>query len=95
MLQEKIFDLFLGKRLHSIVGTISMYVPVTAILYPSSRNEILKEVLNEKWMCDIGIWFEKEEVKKDLIDKVDAIKKRALINGELIKKLLKLKEDKQ
>ena len=96
------FDLFIGERLHSVVAAVSMYIPSIAILYPSSRNEILKGVLDERWVCNIekidfdlliskiiDIWSEKEEIKKDLIDKVDAVKGRALFNGDLLKNLLK------
>ena len=96
------FDLIIGERLHSIVAAVSTYVPSIAVLNPSHRNQILKGVLDEKWMCDIkiidfntliskivDIWSEKEEIKKDLIDKVYVMKERALLNGELLKNLLK------
>lgn len=96
------FDLFIGERLHSVVGAVSMCVPSIAILYPSPRNEITAGVLDEKYMCNIetldfdlliakivDTLSEKEEIKKDLIDKVDAVKKRALLNGVLLKNLLR------
>lgn len=95
------FDLFIGERLHSVVGAVSMYVPSIAILYPSPRNEIIAGVLDEKYMCNIetidfdlliskivDILSEKEKIKKDLVDKVEAVKKRVLLNGELLKNLL-------
>lgn len=96
------FDLFIGERLHSVVGSISTCVPSIAILYPAPRNEILKGVLDKKWICNIetinfntltskivDIWSEKEEVKKDLMDKVAVVKERAMLNGELLKNLLR------
>jgi colanic acid/amylovoran biosynthesis protein len=99
------FDLFIGERLHSVVGSVSMGVPSIAILYPSSRNDILKGVLDEKWICNIekidfdllismidDIWSKKEEIRNDLIDEVDAVKGRALLNGALLKNLLRGKQ---
>ena len=35
-----------------------------------------------------AIWSEKEEVKEDLIKKVQAMKKRAMLNGELLENLI-------
>ncbi len=96
------FDLVIGERLHSVVGSVSMYVPSIAILYPSPRNKILSGVLDEKWICDIkaidfnlliskivDIWSEREEIKEDLMDKVATLKERALLNGVLLKNLLR------
>jgi polysaccharide pyruvyl transferase WcaK-like protein len=95
-------DLFIGERLHSVVGSVLMHVPSIAILYPSPRNKILSGVLDERWLCDIKIvnfntltskideiWSEREKIQKDLASKVDAVKKRALLNGELLKDILR------
>jgi len=99
------FDLFIGERLHSVISAISMLVPSIAILYPSHRDEILREVLDNKWICsienlDIGtlksklyeIWSGKEEIRKKLINKMKSVKERALLNGKLIKDLLSQNE---
>lgn len=96
------FDLFIGERLHSVVGSISMGVPSLALLYPSPRNGIIKGVVDKKWIYNIEaidfnllisamneIWSEKEEIKKDLINKVEVVRGRALLNGELLKNILK------
>lgn len=95
------FDLFIGERLHAVVGAVTMYVPAITILFPSHRNGIIASVLDEKYMCNIetidldlliakivDALSKKEEIKRDLVDKVDAMKKRALLNGELLKNLL-------
>jgi colanic acid/amylovoran biosynthesis protein len=94
-------DMFIGERLHSIVGAVSMYVPSIAILFPSARNELLAGILDKKHVCNIetmdfdslvlkinGVFIEKEEIKRSIPGKMRTMREHALTNGRLLKNLL-------
>lgn len=99
------FDLFIGERTHSVIGSTSMYVPSLSITFSLDHRThgIIGKMLGQKkWIYNIetldfdsliskidNLWFEREGIKKDLTSKVDTVKKRALLNGELLKSLLK------
>ena len=99
------FDLFIGERAHSVISSTSMYVPslsITFSLDPRTHGIIGKMLGQEKWVYNIekfdfntlvskinNLWLGREKAKRDLITKVDAVKKRAMLNGELLKNLLR------
>ena len=97
-------DLFIGGRVHSLISATSMHVPSLALISVSDSraNEILDYALNhDKWICyieelDFGRLLAKmvallstyDEVRRNLESRVEVMKKRALLNGKLLRILL-------
>lgn len=97
------FDLVTGERMHSIIAATSMGIPSIAISCPPPRvNGIIGKMMGqEEYILNIQkldydlyllkinkILSNKEKVRKDLLSKVEEVKKRALRNGRLVKDLL-------
>jgi len=92
------FDLLIGERLHSIIAAVTMGVPVIAVTYPSPRMRGIARMMHiEELVFNVkdlefdlyalkirDIWFKRDEIKHNLTHEVLAIKKRALLNGDLI-----------
>lgn len=96
------FDLFIGERLHSVVGALSVCVPSIAILYKSPRNELISGVLDTKYILDVevinkelliskinDVLSESEGIKQGLITRIKNAKLKASKNGELLKNILR------
>jgi len=98
------FDLIITSRVHAALGALSTCVPVCVIAHPSDRRAYgLLSVLNQDiWIFDVrNISSEKlfnhikkliqssGEIKNVLNMLVPHARRRALINGILLKKLLK------
>lgn len=93
-------DMFIGERLHSVVGAISMGIPSIAILHGNNRNGLIEPVLNIEWICDAkdinfeflkekidSLWFERDEIKEELKIKMKNMMYDAQLNGLLLRKL--------
>lgn len=96
-------DLFIGERIHSVIGAISMGVPSLAISHASDRRlKIISGVFNEKdlvYEVDtlnessllskiIEIWVQREIIKERLTKKAKTLRQGAMKNGELLKEIL-------
>ncbi len=95
-------DLFIGARTHATIASTSMLVPTLAIAYSTKAFGIMEDVLDkEKCVCDINnLNFEellckceyliekREKVVKEMKHRIEKIRKRAYLNGELIREIL-------
>lgn len=94
-------DLLVGERLHSLIYSSIMKVPIIALSYDRKINNYMGYI-SEKVFSDIDeIDFEKlhreiiakiereEKEKYEISDRIDFLKNRLSINTEEIKKLLK------
>jgi len=90
--------LFVGTRMHSNLFAASMGVPVVAIGYNWKTEGIMDQVGQGGYVCDIdrleaealwskieGAWDRREEISRQLTEKVTGLKKRALLNARLTK----------
>lgn len=93
-------ELFIGQRLHSVIGSLSMKIPSIAILHAFNRNKILSDVLDEKWVIKTynlefemiknsidDLWANRMEVKKVLESNIPKVINRSKQNSTLIKKI--------
>lgn len=93
-------DMFIGERLHSVVGAVSMGVPSIVILHNNNRNGLLEPVLNDEWICDAKeinfeflkekidtLWFKRDEIRKELETKMINMRHNAQFNGKLLQDL--------
>lgn len=99
-----IFDLFIGTRVHSVIGSISMGIPSITLVKSEDKRAygLIGKMLKQKeWMYNIEDFKQKEllskivsllsrraEVRKNLIHQTRVVEKKALLNGELLKVLL-------
>lgn len=94
-------DLFIGERMHANIAALSQCVPTIAIAYSPKFRGIMEMLGQERYVIDIknlsydkaiskinDAWGNREEIKKELEQKVPVMKKKALFNGKLIKDLL-------
>ena len=96
------FDFFIGERVHSVIGAMSMCVPSIVISWSSDqRLGIIKMLGQENVICYAenlnadallskinDIWSKRDRIKKDLRSQTEIIKERAMLNGKLLKELL-------
>ena len=93
-------DMFIGERLHSVVGAISMGVPSIAILHNNNRNGLIEPVLNNKWICDAkeinleflkekidSLWSERDEIREELEIKMKNMLYDVQLNSILLRRL--------
>lgn len=95
-------DFFIGERLHSVIGAMSMNVPSIVLSNISDqRLDIIREIGQENAICFVEeleekhlldkieeIWSIKEEIKKDLKREIKVTQERSMQNGFLLKKLI-------
>lgn len=95
-------DLFIGERLHSVIGALSMCVPSLVVSFANDqRLEIIKDACDESFICHVekldakslldrikGLWIKKEDVSRQLNNKKGSIYERAMKNGELLRRVL-------
>jgi len=96
-------DLFIGERIHSVIGAISMGVPSIAISYTiDQRLNIISGVFGEEELiCKVeefntdsllakimDLWERRMEIGQRLQHKIEPLKKGAMTNGELLRKVL-------
>jgi len=97
------FDLFIGQRMHSVIAAMSMKVPAILISNKSPRTDgIIGDMLGQdRWILDIEkadidifksrikeAWILRDQTKEDLFERLKIIEKNAMINGELLKKVI-------
>ena len=97
------FDFFIGERVHSVINAMSMCVPSIVISWSSDqRLGIIKMVGQENAICYVdgldantliskieGIWSKREKIKIELKSQIEIMRERAMLNGKLLKELLK------
>ncbi|MGB9681262.1 MAG: polysaccharide pyruvyl transferase family protein [Minisyncoccia bacterium] len=95
-------DLFIGARMHAMIASTSMLVPTIGIAYSHKTHGIIGKMLGqENYVLDIKeinydtfiskineAWNNKEKIKKDLELKINEIKKKAMLNAELVRNLI-------
>jgi Uncharacterized conserved protein len=96
------FDFFIGERLHSVIGALSMETPSIVITYPNDqRIGIIDDLCKEDiifYACDVDkdefiskflyLWGIKKEIKKELNIKMKYKKQKSLSNGKILKDIL-------
>jgi colanic acid/amylovoran biosynthesis protein len=94
-------DLFIGARMHSVIAAISMGIPAIAIEYSHKAPGIMAIVGLDKYVCDFrtmsfdeltrkinSIWLHREEIKKDLVPRVETLKESVWFIGKIVKGLM-------
>lgn len=94
-------DLLIGARTHSVIAAISMCIPSILMAGSVHKPGIMTEILDGgKWVYNETLdfnaliskinelWAERRKIKEDLKPKVESVKERALLNGELVKQLM-------
>jgi len=95
-------DLFIGARMHACIASASMYVPTITIAYSHKAYGIIGEMLGCRDLIidikDISfntlrlavdkVWRDREKIKEELKNRMESIKRRALLNAELVKKII-------
>ena len=98
------FNLLVTSRVHAAVGAISVHVPVCVLAYPSDRRAygLLSPVSQEKFIFDVRdlsseklyshlkeLVRESDNIKDDLRILSSNLHRKALVNGILLKMLLR------
>jgi colanic acid/amylovoran biosynthesis protein len=94
-------NLFIGARMHACIAALSMCVPTINISYHHKSNEIMamfglernvlsaQEINYELLISKINeTWTHREEIKEILLSKIDWIKQQAMLNAEIVNKML-------
>lgn len=95
-------DLFIGARMHATIASTSMLIPTIGIAYSHKMHGIIGEMLGqEKYILNINelnnevliskandAWVNREDIKKELAKRIPIAKKKAMLNGKLVKELL-------
>lgn len=92
-------DLFVGGKMHANIAALSLHVPTVAIQYSSKFYGIMRMLGQEQYICDKltaeavesridEAWSNREKIQAELKSKVEAAKKQASLNAELVKELL-------
>lgn len=98
-------DIFIGARTHSTIASTSQLIPTLALAYSIKAFGIMEDVFDrEKCTCDaknitkeeliskISYLFENgESVKKIMLERINSIKERCLLNATLIKEFFNAK----
>lgn len=98
----KNFDLFIGERLHSVIGAMSMNTPSIVLSnHTDQRLEIIKQIGMEDSICYVegledtellmkieDILKNKEKIKQELKIQIEAIKMESMKNGRYVTDLL-------
>jgi len=96
------FDLFIGERLHSVIGAMSMGVPSLVLSnITDQRLEIIKGLGQGDSICYVEnldkeslisnidkLWAIQDKKRSDLEEQIKIVKEKSMENGELLKKLL-------
>ena len=98
------FDLFIGARVHSVIGALSMGVPSYTLTNSSDKRAyslIGKMLKQEDWIYDVenlnantlfasimDLLSASDKIRKDLPSIISSVKEKALLNGKLLKALL-------
>jgi len=95
------FDLFIGTRVHSVMGALSMDVPSCTLTRSSDRRAyglIGKMLKQGEWICNVenlsadalfarlsDLLSASDKIRKDLLSIISSAKEKALLNGKLLK----------
>lgn len=96
------FDFFIGQRLHSVVGALSMKVPSLFLTHSKDpRLGIIDDLCKENFIFFIEnkdkyeilsrlfeIWDSKNQIQKELNISIEIKKEKSMMNADLLKKLL-------
>ena len=96
------FDLFIGERLHSAIGAMSMNVPSIVLSnITDQRLEIIKELGQGSSICYVedlrkedlllkinDMWKKRDKIKKELELQIREAKKKSSGNGKYLKELI-------
>ena len=94
--------LFIGARTHATIASASMLVPTIAIAYSIKAFGIMEDILDkQKCVCDLTnlnsqdllskaeyLIENSENVVKEMAGRLEKIRKRSMLNGELAKKIM-------
>ena len=97
--------LFIGARTHATIAASSMLVPTIAIAYSIKAFGIMEDILDkEKCVCDIRsssreellskaeyLMENSENVVKEMAGRLEKIRERSMLNGELAKEIIKVR----
>jgi len=100
------FDLFIGERLHSVIGAMSMNIPSVMLSNTTDqRLEILKELGQENSICYVEnlktedllrkiekTWNSQDKIKKELEVQIKDVKEKSLENGRHLKNLIECQD---
>lgn len=91
------FDYFVGTRMHSNIFATSMYIPTLAIAYEKKTNGIMETVGQQEYVLEIDnlnskkmiekfelLIKNKEEIKKELVERRKEIKEDILLKTEKV-----------
>lgn len=92
-------DLFISSRMHPLIHALAMRVPSVAIDYTFKSTDLMKAVGQASFVCHLETlsyndlvskieraYSMKEEIRRELNNKVENIKKRSLLAIDLLKK---------
>lgn len=94
-------DLFIGSRMHAVIAALSMHVPAIALGWSHKYAGIMERLGLGQYTCEYSsvtaeeliskvsdAWAKREEIKKQLISKIQREKELALLGAELVKELI-------
>lgn len=95
-------ELFIGMRMHSMIGATSLCIPTVAIAYSHKTRGIIGKMLGqEEYVIDVNdleyydfiskidaAWDNRNKIKRDLENKIPYIKEQSLSGGKLVKELI-------
>jgi colanic acid/amylovoran biosynthesis protein len=97
----KLFDLFIGGRMHANIAALSSNIPTLATSWSHKYYGIMSTLGQEKYVCDFKtmdleelklkvdeLWANRFNVKAELQQKVEIQKKMAVYSGELVSKVI-------
>lgn len=103
-------DMFIGERIHSVIGAMSMGVPTLALGLSNDQRltGIIEGVFKEETLTGkletldadllfekiMKVWQKREEIGERLKLKMETLKREAMTNGELLKKVIESKRNK-
>lgn len=94
-------DMVIGMRLHSLIFSARMNVPMIGLAYSGKVNEFLKMIEQDKWSVDYiemeladifdkinYVWGNRYDIKKVLVINAEKMKQKAIYNAEIAETLL-------
>ncbi len=95
-------DFFIGERLHSVIGALSMNIPSVIITYKGDRRiDIIKMLKHDKFIITVEdlklnnlkskldeLWDNKDEIVFNLNQNRDIVQNKSRRNGLILKCLL-------
>lgn len=98
--------LVIGTRLHSLIFSTLMYVPIVAISYERKIKDFMELIGQNAFVCElenlqtkalvhkVEMALSSEKITSELRDKIQALRLKALLTPRLIVKLLNAKKEK-